>query len=154
MKRILVAVCLILTLFCSAFAETEKDESRIYIDQEIDLDLCGLNSNIVYAHIYNMMYEPEAFIGKVIRMAGYFNVLEMNETGMIYFSCIVPDATACCAQGIEFIWAGEHVWPDDYLEPGTDIIVTGRLESYMEGSYIYLHLVDAQVEWKNGDDLK
>nr|MCR4877168.1 hypothetical protein [Clostridiales bacterium] len=64
---------------------------------------------------------------------------------VVYHACVVPDATACCAQGIEFVWGGEHTWPDDYPEGGTDIIVTGRLEAYDEDGQMYLHLVDAEL---------
>ena len=64
----------------------------------------------------------------------------------MYHACIIPDATACCAQGIEFVWEGDHVWPDDYPEEGADIIVTGRLETYDENGFTYLHLVDAVLD--------
>ena len=64
---------------------------------------------------------------------------------MVYHACVIPDATACCAQGIEFIWAGEHAWPEDYPEEAADIVVTGRLELYEEDGVKYLHLVDAEL---------
>ena len=35
---------------------------------------------------------------------------------VVYHACVIPDATACCAQGIEFTLAGDHRWPDDYPE--------------------------------------
>lgn len=112
-----------------------------------DLDLSTLSGTVVYSQVYNMMYEPEAYIGKVIKMAGYYSAYEDTERGVVYHACVIPDATACCAQGIEFIWGGEHQWPDDYPGEGTDIIVTGRLETYDEDGYLYLHLVDAEVTW-------
>ena len=64
---------------------------------------------------------------------------------VVYHACVIPDATACCAQGIEFTLAGDHRWPDDYPEPGTDIIVTGQLETYMEDGMRYLNLADAEL---------
>ena len=67
---------------------------------------------------------------------------------LLCHACIIPDATACCAQGIEFIWGGKHQWPDDYPEEGTDIVVTGRLEIYLEDGYQFLHLVDSELLWE------
>lgn len=114
----------------------------------VDLDLSKLSGTVVYSQIYNMMYEPEPFIGKVIRMAGYYSAYEDLERNVVYHACVIPDATACCAQGIEFIWAGEHAWPEEYPMEGTDIIVTGRMETYEEDGYMYLHLVDSEVLWE------
>ena len=113
----------------------------------VDLDLSRLSGTVVYSQIYNMMSEPESYLGKVIRVAGYYSAYEDTERGVVYHACVIPDATACCAQGIEFIWGGKHQWPDDYQEDGTNIIVTGRLESYDEDGYEYLHLVDSEVIW-------
>ncbi len=113
----------------------------------IDLDLSGMSGTVVYAQIYNLLSDPTPWLGKMIRMAGYYSFYNDQEQGVVYHACIIPDATACCAQGIEFIWAGEHNWPDDYPEEGTDITVTGRLEIYEENGYNYLHLVDAEVLW-------
>ena len=114
---------------------------------KVDLDLSRLSGTIVYSQVYNMMVEPEKYIGMKIRMSGYYSGYEDTERGVVYHSCVIPDATACCAQGIEFVWSGEHAWPDDYPEEGTDITVTGRLESYEEDGYMYLHLVDSELVW-------
>ena len=76
------------------------------------------------------------------------------DSDIIYHACIIPDATACCAQGIEFVWAGEHYWPDDYPGDGADITVTGRLEIYEENGYSYLHLVDAELLWNRSQGVQ
>ncbi len=127
--------------------EPVKTSTEIYNDSDVQLDLSLMSGTVVYSMLSNIMYEPDKYIGQVIRLAGYYSVWEDPETGMIYHSCVIPDATACCAQGMEFVWAGEHTNPDDYPELGTDMIVTGKLESYMEGEYMYLHLVNADVQW-------
>jgi hypothetical protein len=118
----------------------------------VDLDLSVMSGTVVYAQVYNMMYEPESYLGRVIRIAGYYNAFADKDRGIVYHACIVPDATACCAQGIEFVLAGEHSWPEDYPEDGTDIVVTGRLELYEEDGRQYLHLVDSDLVWEKGDD--
>lgn len=131
-----LSVCLVY----SSSAETSAAESVL-----VDLDLSTMSGTVVYAQVYNMMVEPEAWLGKMIRMAGYYNYYDDQEHGIVYHACIIPDATACCAQGIEFVWAGEHAWPDEYPEIGTDIVITGRLEMYEEDGSKYLHLVDAEL---------
>lgn len=145
MKKMLTA--LVIAVLCAAWgvcgwAEAPTEEPLI-----IDLDLSQMSDTIVYAEVFQMMIDPEAYIGKVIRLSGWFDVFSDVETGMIYTSCNTSDATACCAQGIEFVWAGEHVYPQDYPAPGADLTVTGRFETYLENGYEYVHLVDAQVEW-------
>ncbi len=115
----------------------------------VDLDLSKLSGTVVYAQIYNILVDPDAYLGKVIRMSGYYGAYADTERGVVYHACVIPDATACCAQGIEFIWAGEHVWPDEYPEEGTDITVTGRLAVYEEDGIEFLHLVDAELVWEN-----
>lgn len=142
----ILLVCLFAsTALTASFAEADP---LTYAEKDIQLDLAGMSGTVVYSMIYNMMTDPSQYIGKVIRIKGYYSALEYPEYNIVYHSCVIPDATACCAQGLEFVWTGEHRYPDDYPEPGTDMTVTGRLESYMEGQYMYLHLVNAEVDWK------
>ena len=120
----------------------------------VDLDLSQMSGTVVYAQIYQILSDYQAYEGKIIRMKGWYDVFQDANTGMVYLSCIIPDATACCAQGIEFVWAGEHAYPDDFPEAGTGVTVTGRFESYMEGEYLYVHLTDADVIWEAGASAK
>jgi len=113
----------------------------------VDLDLSVMSGTVVYAQVYNLLCDPTTWLGKTIRMAGFYSAFQDQSTGMVYHACVIPDATACCAQGIEFVWSGEHAWPEDYPEDAADITVTGRLEIYEENGIKYLHLVDAEVVW-------
>ena len=117
----------------------------------VDLDLSRMSGTVVYAQVYNLMVDYEAWLGKVIKMSGYYSAVEDAERGVVYHACIIPNATACCAQGIEFIRAGEHAWPEDYPEETTYITVTGRLAVYEEDGYLYLHLVDADLVRENAE---
>ena len=149
MKRMAMALVLcFMGAVLAGCAATGADTGKPAATQAplaVDLDLSKLSGTVVYSQVYNMMYEPEAYLGKVIKMAGYYSAYEDTDRGVVYHACVIPDATACCAQGIEFVWAGEHAWPDDYPEEGTDIIVTGRLAAYEEDEMTYLHLVDAEL---------
>lgn len=111
-----------------------------------------MSGTVVYAQVYNMMYDPDQYLGKIIRIAGYYNYFDDQAHGVVYHACVVPDATACCAQGIEFVRAGEHAWPEDYPKIGDEILVTGRLEMYEDQGTKYLHLVDAEMLLQESGD--
>ena len=66
-----------------------------------------------------------------------------------YHYCIIQDATACCAQGMEFVWGdGSHVYPDEYPAEDADVIVEGTFETYREegDSNLYCRLANATLE--------
>ena len=100
---------------------------------------------MVYSEIYNMMYEPDRYVGKRIKMNGQFAVYENPNTDAVYTACIIMDATACCSQGLEFVLAGEHSYPADDPELGTEITVVGTFQTYEENGYMDYHLVDAEM---------
>lgn len=102
-----------------------------------------MGSTMVYSEVFNMMYAPEDYVGKTVKMEGSFAVYEGVDRN--YYACLIADATACCAQGIEFVWSGDHTYPEDYPELGTTITVTGTFETYMEDGMEYCQLVDAEI---------
>ncbi|MBQ9557871.1 MAG: hypothetical protein IJU94_04615, partial [Clostridia bacterium] len=110
-------------------AETEKPAAS---DSHVDVDLTTLNSTMVYSEVSNMINEPEKYVGKTIKMKGQFNASYFEGTGNYYYYVVIADATACCAQGLEFVWEGEHSFPDDYPENGAEVIVTGVYGQYEE----------------------
>ena len=118
----------------------------------VDVDLTQLSSTMVYSEVYNMMTEPDTYMGKTVRMNGQFAIYQMvdenNEIipGKLYFACVIADATACCQQGLEFVLSGEHTYPEDYPELGTEITVTGTFGTYEEGGYRYCQLTEAKLE--------
>ena len=87
----------------SAPAPDADEEPKILSTVEgVDIDLTALSSTMIYSEVYNMMYIPEEYVGKTIRMGGAFSAFHDDTTGKDYFACIIQDAAACCAQGIEF----------------------------------------------------
>ncbi len=111
----------------------------------IDVDLTALSSTMVYSEVYNMMVSPDRYVGKTVKMSGLFDYYRDEVTGNAYFTCIIQDATACCAQGIEFVLAGDHVYPDDYPEIGEEICVVGVFDTYRENEYLYCTLRQAEL---------
>ncbi|WP_031389778.1 hypothetical protein [Kineothrix alysoides] len=119
-------------------------------DQEnIDYDLTAMGSDMIYATVYQLMINPEEYVGKTIRMEGTYYATYYEPTAKYYHYVIIQDATACCAQGLEFIWEdGSHVYPEEYPEDEADVTVTGTFETYNEegDENLYCRLKDASLE--------
>ena len=112
----------------------------------IDIDLTQLSSTVVYSEVYNMISTPADYYGKVIRMKGQFNASYYEPTDNYYYYVIISDATACCAQGIEFVWEGDHSYPEDYPENGTEVEVTGVYGTYEEEGVTYNYVKTEDVK--------
>lgn len=112
---------------------------------DIDVDLTAISGILVYSEVYNMMASPTNYIGKKIKMEGIYAIYFDDTYSTRYDACIVQDATACCATGIEFELSDELKYPDDYPEEGDIITVEGVFDTYDEGSYTYCVLRNASL---------
>ncbi|MCR5398853.1 MAG: hypothetical protein K6E68_04880 [Lachnospiraceae bacterium] len=112
-------------------------------EAEADVDLTALSSTMIYSEVYNMMVAPNDYIGKTIKMAGMYSQYYDEQNDKYYFACIIKDATACCAQGIEFVLKDEYSFPADYPSDGDYVTVEGVFDTYMEGNDKYCTLRDA-----------
>ena len=110
----------------------------------VDIDLTTYSSTMIYSEVLNMVNDPKSNEGKVCKMNGICSRLEDTEKGIIYYTCVVKDATACCASGIEFILADTDI--SDYPSFGDEITVTGILSSYKEGTNTYQVLINAVLD--------
>ena len=122
----------------------QKEESKPESTGEI-LDLRELSPTVVYSEVFAMMNEPESYEGKTIIAKGPFSHYDDDRTGQQYYAVIVKDATACCAQGIEFVLYGDKKYPDDYPEDGEEVTVTGIFNTYEDVTGKYVQLVDAEI---------
>lgn len=111
----------------------------------IDVDLTSLSSTMVYSEVYNMVSQPDDYIGKTVKMSGKFASNHVEETDKYYFACIIADATACCSQGIEFVLTDDYTYPDDYPQEGEEVCVVGEFDTYQEGEYTYCTLRNARI---------
>ena len=123
------------------------DDSAVLGNSEegIDIDLTNASATVVYSEVYDMMYFPENYVGKTIKMDGLFTYYYDEAMDKYYFACIIMDATACCSQGIEFELTDDYVYPDDYPEDGGDICVVGTFDTYEEDGFTYCVLRDARL---------
>lgn len=115
------------------------------LEYTADVDLTVLNSNMVYSTVYNMVNSSEDYIGKTVKACGTFDVFTNPETGEMFYSCMIADAAACCSQGLEFLWEGEHSFPDDYPKVGHPITVGGVFEKYTDNGQVYCRLKNAKL---------
>lgn len=118
----------------------ENEDYTISDDPDAIVDLTALSSTMVYAEVFNMMMEPERYIGRTIKMKGLYYASYYDVTRKYYHYVIITDAAACCVQGLEFVWLGEHTYPDDYPEDDTEIEVTGVFKSYDEENITFYYI--------------
>ncbi len=112
----------------------------------VDVDLTILSSTMVYSEVFNIMTKPDDYVGKVFKMRGLYSAFYDEAKDKRYFACIIQDATACCAQGIEFELTEDYSFPEDYPEDGDMITVTGVFDTYEEDGGIYGTLRNATME--------
>lgn len=118
---------------------------------KVDVDLTVLSSTMVYSEVYNMLYnDPAHYLGKTVKARGEFSIYQLVTDGVLQpdpvsYACIISDAAACCAEGMEFVLEGDLTYPDDYPELGTEITVIGEFQSYEENGMTWYHLVNARL---------
>ena len=117
----------------------------------VDVDLTVLSSTMVYSEVYNMLYnDPAHYLGKTVKAKGTFSIYQLVTDGVLQpdpvaYACIIADATACCAEGMEFVPEGDLTYPEDYPELGAEITVIGEFQSYEENGMTWYHLVNARL---------
>lgn len=131
--------------------ESKKQGGQQTPGSDVDYDLTNMKKDMVYATVYQLMVEPDKYIGKTLCIDGLYYTGQNEKTGTYYHYSIIKDALACCSQGLEFVWGdGSHVYPDEYPKDGIEIEVKGTFETYKEpgDDTLYFHLVDSELQIK------
>ena len=133
-----IAVCISLSM---AFARDKSSK------KSSEVDLTRMSSTMIYAKVFDMMINPKNYEGKKVRMHGIFNVFEYEESGVQHrsFACIVQDATACCAQGMEFQLKGNSSYPRDYPPRSSEITISGTFRQFEENGLNRILITDAEI---------
>jgi hypothetical protein len=128
---------------------TGSDEADLAEMESVDIpdyiDLTEMSSTMVYSQVYNMVFYPERFTGTKVRMEGVYSDYFDMATGKHYFGCLIMDATACCAQGIEFQPTEAFSYPEDYPQDGDMVTVEGEFDIYTEDGTQYCTLTNAEI---------
>lgn len=115
---------------------------------DVDIDLAVPNRTLVYSQLYDMLFNPETYRGKTVRMKGaYAPVAPAEGTAKRYHACVISDAAACCAQGVEFVPTNATAYPDDFPAAGQPIIVQGTFDTYEEDGHRFCHVRDAHLSF-------
>ncbi len=138
MRKIVCAVFFALVFFEVAAAGKKK----------VDVDLTRLPATLIYGEVFNMIVEPEKYEGKTIRIRGQFSVFEdeRNPIKKRTFACVIMDATACCAQGMEFTLKGSPSYPSAYPQKNSVITLVGTYHQHDVNGYTCTELVDCEIE--------
>lgn len=136
-------------------ATTIAPEDLVYpdLDYKAELDLSTMSSTMIYAEVSNMVQTPKNYLGKTVKTNGTLDIFVDPKTNTYYYSCMVQDATACCASGIEFSTEEEMKY-EDFPVIGTPITVGGVFETYKEGDTQYIRLKNAKVAFGSLDASK
>lgn len=113
-------------------------------ESDVDIDLTVMSSTMVYAEVYNMVTNPEKYVGKTVRMEGLFTVSHDDTRDIDRYACVVMDATACCAQGIEFYL---KVPADEYPGEWEKVVVVGTFDFEDQGVWRYCKLINADMSF-------
>ena len=142
LRLIIITLCLIVfpVTACVQRQAYREDINSIY--QSVDYDLTQLSNTIVYSQVFDMLSNPSKYDGKIFRLQGYLTSYEDDETNETYYSCIVPDASVCCSEGIEFV----IIKGNSYPQPGTDIFVTGMFEKYNRNGIDTCRLINSEIQ--------
>lgn len=115
--------------------------------ENIDVDLTTMNATMVYSEVNNMLSSPSSYISKIVKMEGPFIPFDSTNPDYCYPAIVIRDATACCASGIEFLLYGvprcSKAGGNGYPLYNEEATIVGRFETYLEGTDMYVHLVDA-----------
>lgn len=123
----------------------EEETPDIYSTEGVDIDLTQMSGTMLYSQVNYMMYKPEEFVGKTVKVPGTFSAVYSEEAGRYYFGCLVADQAACCVLGVEFELPETYSYPEDYPAEGENITVFGTFDTYQEGQYTYCVLRNAQL---------
>ncbi len=120
----------------SVKSEESKAEAALVRTDQVDIDMDEMSSTMVFAEASNMVQDPVAYDGKIVKLTGTLAAYQGANT--TYYSCILEDALACCSQGIEF----EADEQEEYPSAGSTVTIVGRFEA--DAETINFKLVNAK----------
>ena len=142
---VMMTILVAMAALSSCGGGKEKKSADTASNEEDYVDLTELSSTAVYAEVFNMVTKPEEYKDKTVKMKGTFATQVLEDSGKRLYACIIEDATACCAQGIEFECKGDLKYPDDYPKEGNYVTVEGSFDSYKIGEMNYCVLKKAKM---------
>ena len=114
---------------------------------KVDYDLSDMNFTMISSFFFQMLIEPEEYENKTFKIKGKFQTFdnEENPAALPYFSVIMNDATMCCQEGIDFVWKGDHKYPDDYPQPDQEITIVGKYIVTETNGFTYNYILASDI---------
>ena len=125
--------------------EIPEEEYVSNADPSVDIDLTSLSSTFIYSEVFNMVMSPDEYLGMKVKMEGTCGTYQDENTGKMYYACIIKDATQCCSQGLEFVLDESKYSPNDYPAQGDNIVVAGIFSTYEENGKQYITMLDSEL---------
>jgi len=141
---VLLGLCLMCMLAAGCSGKTEDENSGPARSAGF-IDLSAMSDTLRIAELTNITSTPANYLGKTIKLGGVYQAQYYEPTQQYYHCILIIDAAACCQQGLEFVWNGNHRYPDDYPKDGTPIELSGVYESHQELGKTYYHLVVDEI---------
>jgi len=144
MKKLLaVLLAAVMALSLAACGDSSSTSANT---DNVDVDLTALSSTMVYSEVNNMVNNSTSdYIGKVVKMTGTFGAYYDEANDYDYYACVIQDATACCAQGLEFVLGDNAKYPDDYPAVDEEVTIVGVFNTYELGGVTYPRLENAKI---------
>lgn len=117
-------------------AQKKTDKNADISEENVDIDFSKMDKNMIYSIVYNIVFEPDQYIGKKMRIRGESYSVFHEPLNATIHTVIVKDATACCVQGLSYILPKGTEYPED----GLDVEVTGIFETFENDGIEYTHL--------------
>jgi hypothetical protein len=97
-------------------------------NKKYDIDISRMSGTMVYSQVYQMVMYPSKYLGKHIKMKGFFSSYYDEQLERRFYGCVIQDALACCSQGLAFELAKPRKNPEQYPAEGDAIIVEGDFD--------------------------
>lgn len=105
-----------------------------------DIDLSKMNGVMAYSGLFNVMCNPPAYVGKIIKVKGLCDSARDEQTGKDYYAVVLMDGSMCCMIGVDFVLKS-----GSYPKVGDVITVMGKFEQYKDGEDTFCRLSGAEI---------
>ena len=121
---------------------SEATDAPVSDSSATEIDLTSMSSTMVYSYIYNMIVTPDDFIGQRFKIRGTYDEQFWDQTNLTYHYIVIADATACCAQGLEFVLTDPNA---AYPQVGEEFEISGVFGTYVENGTLYIQITADQI---------
>ena len=116
---------------------SEVPDAPVSESSAMEIDLTNMSSTMVYSYVFNMISTPDDFIGQRFRIRGIYDEQYWDQTKLTYHYIVITDATACCAQGLEFVLTDPNA---AYPQVGEEFEISGIFGTYEEEGNLYIQI--------------